>query len=155
MFFKGYLPEPPEQKPVPDTTQSPSAEELADDSEIVAGESTDRRFDFFTVLPEMEVVVPDQELSRNAQPDNDQSITDGDGSYILQIASFKNSKDAEQMKARLALLGNVANIQVVTINGATWHRVRIGPINGARRTDELRRKLQDSGIETLVMKAST
>ncbi|MFT5770378.1 MAG: hypothetical protein ACI9H8_002366, partial [Lysobacterales bacterium] len=62
LFFKGYLPEPPEQKPVPDTTQSPSAEELADDSEIVAGESTDRRFDFFTVLPEMEVVVPDQEL---------------------------------------------------------------------------------------------
>jgi hypothetical protein len=154
LFFKGYLPEPPEQKPVPDIADSTLAEELVDDAESIAGESTDRRFDFFTVLPEMEVVVPEQDLSRYAQPENDSSKNDGDGSYILQVASFKNSGDAEQMKARLALLGNVATIQVVTINDVTWHRVRIGPISGARRTDELRRSLQDSDIETLVMKAS-
>ena len=48
----------------------------------------------------------------------------------------------------------MANIQVVTVNGETWHRVRIGPIEGARRRDEMRRMLQDNGIETLVLKGS-
>jgi cell division protein FtsN len=74
--------------------------------------------------------------------------------YILQVGSFKNASDAEQMKARLALLGSVAAIQVVTVNDATWHRVRIGPVEGARRANELRRMLQDNNIPSLVMKGS-
>ena len=153
LFFKGYLPDRPDQQPVPDAAGLPS-EELIDSSGSVAGESSDRRFDFFTVLPEMEVIVPDQELSRDAQPPSLQAVNGGYRSYILQVASFRNSGEADQMKARLALLGSVASIQVVTINGATWHRVRIGPVEGARRTDEIRRMLQDNGIETLVMKAN-
>ncbi len=154
LFFKGYLPERPNQRPMPDTTKVDTSEELVDDSESIAGESTNRRFDFFTVLPEMEVVVPDQELRRNAQPSNSKGVANGDDAYILQVASFRNASDAEQMKARLALLGSVASIQVVTINDATWHRVRIGPVVGARRTDEIRRMLQDNGIKAMVLKAS-
>ena len=101
----------------------------------------------------MEVVVPDQELSRdNLAPEPSQAGTDN---YILQVASFRNPADAEQMKARLALMGNVANIQVVTVNEVTWHRVRIGPVQGARRADEIRRMLQDNGIDTLIMKDSS
>lgn len=154
LFFKGYLPGRPSQQPVPDSTVSGTSEELADDSESIAGKSTDRRFDFFTVLPEMEVIVPEQELSRNAQPTNSRDMADQNGAYILQVASFRSSADAEQMKARLALLGSVASIQVVTINDATWHRVRIGPVAGARRTDEIRRMLQDNDIKALVLKAN-
>ena len=58
------------------------------------------------------------------------------------------------MKARLALLGSVATVQVVTVDSATWHRVRIGPVQGARRADEIRRMLQDNNIQTLVMKSN-
>ena len=58
------------------------------------------------------------------------------------------------MKARLALLGTVADIQTVTVNDQTWHRVRLGPVDGARAADQLRRQLQDNGIEVLVLKAS-
>ena len=149
LFFKGYFPEQAASQPVPDPTSEP-AEELIDEPEGIASESNARRYDFFTVLPEMEVVVPEQELSREVP-----ALTeDGVGSYILQVASFRNADDAEQMKARLALLGNVASIQVVTVNEATWHRVRIGPVEGARRADEIRRSLQDNGIDTLIMKGS-
>lgn len=149
LFFKGYLPEQPAQQPIPDLTSEP-AEELVEEAEGIATESAVRRYDFFTVLPEMEVIVPEQELSR----DTPALTVDGPGSYILQVASFRNAGDAEQMKARLALLGNVASIQVVTVNDATWHRVRIGPVEGARRADEIRRILQDNGIDTLIMKGS-
>ena len=115
------------------------------------------RYDFFTVLPEMEVVVPEQELSRNAdkaQPATQTTAGTVQDRYILQAGSFRNSTDAEQMKAQLALLGSMANVQVVTVNGETWHRVRIGPFQGARQADEMRRMLSDNNIDTLVMKAN-
>ena len=64
------------------------------------------------------------------------------------------SSDLEQLKAQLALLGTQANVQVVTVNDVTWHRVRIGPVQGARQADQLRRQLLDNGIETLVMRAN-
>jgi cell division protein FtsN len=154
LYTQGFLPQRPSDKPVASPSQAATGEEIVDESESIAGESTDRRFDFFTVLPEMEVVVPDQELSRDAGPEAAPIEGGGSDSYILQVGSFRSAADAEQMKARLALLGNVATIQVVTVNGATWHRVRIGPVQGPRRADEVRRVLQDNGIETLVMKAS-
>ena len=74
------------------------------------------------------------------------------GTYLLQVGSFRQAGDAEQLKARLALIGIVARIQTVNVNEATWHRVRIGPVNGARKADELRNQLADNGIDSLVMK---
>jgi cell division protein FtsN len=50
--------------------------------------------------------------------------------------------------------GLIANIQTVTVNGQTWHRVRIGPFTGARKADEVRRMLADNKIDTLVMKVN-
>ena len=105
----------------------------------------------------MEVVVPEQELSRKAdkpEPATDTSAISTRDNYILQVGSFRNEADAEQMKARLALLGSVATVQTVTVNGETWHRVRIGPFEGARKADEMRRMLSDNQIDTLVMKAN-
>jgi cell division protein FtsN len=42
----------------------------------------------------------------------------------------------------------------VTVNSETWHRVRIGPFEGARKADEVRRMLSDNQVDTLVMKAN-
>ena len=111
------------------------------------------RYDFFTVLPEMEVVVPEQELSKKSQPQETAAVRRPTAdSYLLQVGSFRENSDAEQMKARLALLGISARIQTVTVNEATWHRVRVGPVSGARKADEMRKQLADNGIESLVMK---
>ena len=132
----------------------------ASESALVEGDSAEPakpkkpRYDFFTVLPEMEVVVPEQELSRKAEPAPDTAPTSTQDSYILQVGSFRNAADAEQMKARLALLGSIASVQTVTVNGQTWHRVRIGPFKGARMADEKRRMLSDNQIDTLVMKVN-
>ena len=156
LFFNGYLPDRARTTPAATSSQSAVTEpQLIEDSGDIAGPESESRFDFFTVLPEMEVIVPDQELSVSALPDNRLPADDAAGAYILQVGSFRNAADADQMKARLALLGAQASIQVVTVNDATWHRVRIGPVEGARRADEIRRMLQDHDIETLVMKGSS
>lgn len=110
------------------------------------------RYDFFTVLPEMEVVVPEQELAKQSEPEITVNSDTAQDSYLLQVGSFKSAEEADQMKAQLALSGVVANVQSVTVNDATWHRVRVGPVKGARAADDLRRRLQDNGIDSLVMK---
>jgi len=151
---KGYIAQPQTAQPVASDSVPPAGEEavLPEVSGRGKEKSEKPRYDFFTVLPEMEVVVPEQELSQKSQP-ADTVVKDGDGdSYILQVGSFKTSEDADQMKARLALSGVVATVQTVTVNDATWHRVRVGPVQGARQADEIRRRLQDNGIESLVMK---
>ena len=56
------------------------------------------------------------------------------------------------MKARLALLGITARVQTVTVNDATWHRVRVGPVNGAREAESMRGRLAANQIDSLVMK---
>lgn len=158
LMFKGYLPELKQHSPTVDTTPSGKAESaLVEEDSKQATKPKKPRYDFFTVLPEMEVVVPEQELSRKAdtpeQPPDTTPVESKDN-YILQVGSFRNAQDAEQMKARLALLGSMASIQTVTVNGETWHRVRIGPFKGARKADEMRRMLSDNQIDTLVMKAN-
>jgi cell division protein FtsN len=157
-MLKGYLPELKQHSPSVDETPPGQTEAALVEEDTKRAEKPKKpRYDFFTVLPEMEVVVPDQELSRKAdKPETPLDTVSGDtlDSYILQVGSFRNQADAEQMKARLALLGSVATVQTVTVNGQTWHRVRIGPFEGARKADEIRRMLADNQIETLVMKAN-
>lgn len=154
LFLRGYLPERPEQQTEAVTPSQPEAEaELIDSPQGIAAGEKRSRYDFFTVLPEMEVVVPDQELTRGDP--SGPALDSVPGNYILQAGSFRSAADAEALKARLALQGIVANVQLVTVNDETWHRVRIGPVEGARRADEIRRSLHDAGIETLVLKDSS
>ena len=155
LMLKGYLPELKQHMPTVDGTTPAAAESaLLDDDDTEDARSKKPRYDFFTVLPEMEVVVPEQELRRKAEPESSLTPASSQDSYILQVGSFRNPADAEQMKARLALLGSSATVQTVTVNGQTWHRVRIGPYKGARKADEIRRMLADNQIDTLVMKAN-
>ena len=154
LFAKGYIPQP--RSVTSETAAESSPQQAAPAGDEVAPrsrESKRQQYDFFTVLPEMEVVVPEQELSEGVQPGSTATPANGTGaSYLLQVGSFREMPDAEQMKARLALLGIVARVQTVTVNDATWHRVRAGPVNSAREADELRSRLADNGIDSLVMK---
>jgi cell division protein FtsN len=155
LMIKGYLPEIKQHLPSVDSSASGKTESALVEDEIA--EPKKPRYDFFTVLPEMEVVVPEQELSRKAtraDPATSTTVEKTQDNYILQAGSFRSATDAEQMKARLALLGSTASVQKVTVNGQTWHRVRIGPVQGARTADEIRRMLSDNKIDTLVMKAN-
>ena len=149
LWSKGFIPQPQVDATVTGESVPVDAEEVAP----ATGEPKKSRYDFFTVLPEMEVVVPEQELAKKSQPREAATVQPADkDSYLLQVGSFRTKSDAEQMKARLALLGITTRIQTVKVNDATWHRVRVGPVSGARQADAMRKQLADNGIESLVMK---
>jgi len=174
LMFRGYLPEFKDHTPEIDKpVASASGTALIDDKEKPK-EAEKPRYDFFTVLPEMEVVVPEQELQRKAaktpEPaasasSKDVSSSAGTASgtkataatevdrYILQVGSFQDAGEAEQMKAQLALIGFTASVQTVTVDGTSWHRIRVGPFDGAREAEDMRRMLADNQFTPLVMKA--
>jgi len=149
---KGWIARPSPQ--LPSAREAERAEAPIAEPAKPPPEPEKSRYDFFTVLPEMEVVVPDQELARRSAPVTAEPPAANGDAYSLQVGSFRSADEADQMKARLALLGIVAQVQTVTVNDTTWHRVRIGPVQGARAADALRRRLREDDIDSLVMKTS-
>lgn len=153
VYLRG--PRAPELTPV--TTQAapatPSASTTPTDGAAVSPER-ERRFDFYEILPEFEVVIPQSQRAplpnRTAAP----RTVDEPGSYILQAGSFTSLGDADRLQANLALRGVEARIQRVTIDDHVYHRVRIGPITDLAELDRIRRQLAAADIhEPLLMKA--
>ena len=107
-------------------------------------------FDFYTMLPDLEVVVP-QEDTRGGDPRPDAREM-APGRYWLQAGSFRRHEDADRRKAQLALLGFASGIQAVSLDGQTWHRVRIGPLESATAAEAARRRLAENGIGSLAVR---
>jgi cell division protein FtsN len=109
------------------------------------------RFDFYTRLPEMEVVVPEQEITGKTEHGVKQ--VEQPGTYYLQVGSFRNSDQADSFKAELALLGLETSIQKVTIdNNTTWHRVRVGPYTDLDALNKARHLLSQRHIDSTLVR---
>lgn len=122
------------------------------------------RFEFYRILPEMEVVVPEEEeRALTARPPQQPATrapapapAASKDRYLLQVASFQRHADADRLKAQLALLGLEASIQTVEIRGGqTWHRVRVGPFTDRNEIATVRERLQANGIEAVLLKLNS
>ena len=128
-----------------------------------------KSYDFYKVLEANEVVIPDAELTEKARaeqqaknaaapgagtttPSGVAPATASGGRYILQAGSYPDAKGADEVKAKLALLGFQANVQPVTVNGKQWHRVRLGPYASASDLESAKRSLGENGINAIALK---
>ncbi len=146
----------------------------------------ERTFDFYSLLPEEEVLLPDQEAAEprprppapqqptetapsppapSAAPSPAPSATpspstaasavpsSGRSTYLLQLGSFRNSADAERLRAQLALKGIQTSIQTVTIdNGQVYHRVRTARYEQSE-AQAMRARLNNEGQESIMIRA--
>lgn len=125
-----------ELKPVPKPEPAPPAD--APD-----------RFEFYDTLPQAEVPI--------AADDKSPAVAIGlppvvvPGTYVVQAGAFPNFAEADKVKAQLALLGIVAEIQSAEADGRTFHRVRIGPIDNLDQLNRLRTRLRQNRIDFLVI----
>ena len=108
------------------------------------------RFEFYTLLPESEVVIPEQELAERPKPGS--APTRPPGTYMLQAGSFRQEQQAEALKGELALVGIIAHIQRVDVDGDTWYRVRVGPFESYEEITRARTRLQDNDINAIAVK---
>lgn len=77
----------------------------------------------------------------------------GDGYiYYLQAGAFREMSDAENTRAKLALLGFEAAITDRSTDSGVLHRVRVGPYNGPEAMNKARAKLLDSGIDVAIVR---
>lgn len=109
----------------------------------------ENRFEFYEILPQYEVVVPDEKTPATGSARPRPAATPG--SYLLQAGSFSAAADADRMKANLALLGFESHVQRVTINGNVFNRVRIGPIVDLDAAKSTQRQLGAAGYDTMLM----
>lgn len=73
-------------------------------------------------------------------------------SFQVQAGAYGSQAEAEQQKAKLAMMGLEARLQAREVNGRTMYRVRLGPYADREQADAVRVKLQDAGIESALVR---
>ena len=107
------------------------------------------RFDFYKILPGTEEsVTVDQ--AKGAKKESTASARE---TFFLQAGAFQNPRDADNLRARLALLGIEARIQTATLpDKGVWHRVRVGPYTSVEELGRTRDALKQNGVETTLIR---
>ena len=107
------------------------------------------RFDFYKILPGNEEHATDQQMKEVQQ----KAPSTAKETFFLQAGAFQNGPDADNLKARLALLGVEASVQTTTVpDKGVWHRVRVGPYTSVEELNRTRDTLKQNGIETALIR---
>jgi cell division protein FtsN len=140
-------PTPP--APLPKVESKPSAAQSAKVEEKSSKEDKPR-FDFYDILPGAKEATPEKAAKDTAKG----STGTGKEAFFLQAGSIQNAPDADNLKARLALLGVDASVETTALpDKGTWHRVRIGPYTSVEELNRTRDTLKQNGVQTSLVKA--
>ncbi len=172
------------------------------------------QYDFYTLLPEKEVIIPDEELSAQVKAEtaaklasqqqaaptilpgaspsattaNPAAITATNpvtppsananpsisaatattmptvpatatanaapkgGQYLLQAGAFRNGAQADDLKARIAMMGLVGRVEIVQTPAGEMHRVRLGPYATASELEAAKQKLGGGGLPAVAIR---
>jgi len=135
------------------------------------------KYDFYDVLRENEAVFPDAELNAQAAAEAQAAAATPDAPvtpdpvaaapatgteaaapasgprYLIQAGAFRSSTDADALKARIALTGEIARVESAEIAGGTIYRVRLGPYPNASTLAAAKQALGNHGIEAVAIRA--
>ena len=73
-------------------------------------------------------------------------------SYFVQAGAYSLQEEAEQQRARLAIIGFEAKLTEREQSGRTVYRVRVGPYEKKDDADAAKVKLTDSGVESALVR---
>lgn len=117
-----------------------------------ASPSQEPRFSFYKILPEKEVIIPENEIKTLKREESlgqkPQAV------YTVQAGSFTKQQDAERLKAQLAQLKVKAKLEMIKLENTAWYRVKLGPYASLADADKVRQYLRGSGIDSIVQKAA-
>jgi cell division protein FtsN len=162
VYMKDRRPDPREPQPQPASLQ----DALDDNGEEAAGsslpaaataadeeEKDEKRFTFYDILPNFEVITREEDPVAEADSVAPQAIVEP-GVYVLQAGSFSTNNDADRRRAELALHGIESHIQRVKVNDRNYHRVYIGPTDDLDELNLLRSRLRAAQIDVLRIRLS-
>lgn len=127
----------------------------------------EKRFSFYEILPGKEEVLDARKAqdvakgdpkaapsaASKADPKPDDGKAGGKEQYFLQAGAFGSAGDADNQKAKLALMGFEAKVETVEVDGkGTMHRVRIGPYGRLDDINRVRSTLAGNGVDAALIK---
>lgn len=135
----------------PDGSQAPIALPGKPGDKPVEKPAETSRFDFYKILPGGEEGAPTPSAGAAAPAAPAAPAAD---QLFLQAGAFQDAADADNLKARLALIGIEASVQqVILADKGTLNRVRIGPFAKPEDMNRVRSQLAQNGIQANVVKA--
>lgn len=72
--------------------------------------------------------------------------------YFVQAGAFSRNEDAEQQRARLAMLGIQSKLTEREQGGRTVYRVRVGPFDSRGDADAAKGRLGDAGVDSSLVR---
>jgi cell division protein FtsN len=111
------------------------------------------KFDFYKILPGAEEPVTERELRERMRAGKGGQQDVSKDVYFIQAGSFQNPADADNQKARLAILGFESSVEPANLpDKGTWYRVRMGPYQKVDEINRIRQSLAQNGIEASLVK---
>lgn len=127
----------PTKQPVQKAASNPQHKKTAAAKHKAKPKPAEPQFDFYSILP-------NRKVDSGVKPGEQQA--ESNKQFMLQVASYRDQKDAKAMKARLLLLGLKPSIDQVGAEGNIWYRVDLGPYPSVRKADVVRHTLQNGGV---------
>jgi cell division protein FtsN len=118
---------------------------------VPAGSAEKPKFDFYKIPPGQEEPVTEKDLRARAATKGQQNAAKD--VYFIQAGSFQNPADADNQKARLAILGFESSVEPANLpDKGTWYRVRMGPYTKVEEINRVRQMLAQNGIDANLVK---
>lgn len=150
-WYINKMPNPFSSRPAPAAKSEPAKaapppQSAKVDDKAAKAEDAKPRFDFYKILP-------GEDGEKKSKDSQKASTANGKEAFFLQAGAFQNAPDADNLKARLALLGVEANIETSAVpDKGVWHRVRIGPYTSVEELNRARDTLKQNGVQTTLIK---
>lgn len=142
--------EPVESSHPVENSKSANSGDATVPSEKAENKPDPNRFDFYHILPG-ESQVTEQEIKQSKATEKKKPAAVEN--YFLQVGSFQTEAEADNLKAKLALLGLEAVVQTATVaDKGVWHRVRVGPYDDVDQIDKARAELTSNGVKSTLIK---
>ena len=139
------------------------------------------KYDFYTLLPESEVIVPPEAVPEKTPPVPAQPVTPAEAAkidtaraqaallgqtppppppvikpaattqFFLQAGSFRKEADADKVRAQIILLGQVVKVESGTVKEETWYRVLVGPFSNREQLTVAQKQLAGAGFSNLLL----
>ena len=139
------------------------------------------KYDFYTLLPESEVILPPQAIEQPAAVPEQKPVSPEEAAkidaaraeaalngqvpppppvvakgpvssqFFLQAGSFRRKDDADSLRAQIILLGQSVQVETGKVREETWHRVLVGPVATREQRGQAQKTLSASGFSNLLL----
>ena len=105
----------------------------------------DTTFDFYETLPKKSTTYSNENLVKKKESNREVD-------YYIQVGAFSKQSPADNLKAKLALMGFESVIMSAKIGDNTFHRVSVGPYDNYEKSKNMRERLLKEGFKANLIK---